>query len=149
MSTATATATATLAPHRAPQQAVRLVLAARRALADAEGSRDPLERYASAHLAALRAAAAVLADRAQPGGTRPRRPTSAWSLLVVVAPELEPWAAFFAAGASTRAAAEAGLRGAVTTRQADDLVRDVTSFIGLVETMLGMLSLDDYALGAH
>jgi hypothetical protein len=60
--------------------------------------------------------------------------------LVKVAPELEPWAEFFAAGASTRAAAEAGQRGAVTTRQADDLVRDVSSFVGLVETMLGMLT---------
>ncbi len=144
-----ATATATLAPHRAPPEAVRLVLAARRALADADGSRDPLERYAGAHLAALRAAAAVLAARAQPGGTKPRRPTSAWSLLVVVAPELEPWAAYFAAGARTRAAAEAGLRGSVTTRQADDLVRDVGTFVGLVETMLGMLSLDGLALGAY
>ena len=142
-------AAATLARRQAPPEAVRLVLGARRALAEADGSRDPLERYASAHLAALRAAAAVLADRAQPGGTKPRRPTSAWSLLVVVAPELEPWAAFFAAGASTRAAAEAGLRGSVTTRQADDLVRDVGSFIGLVETMLGMLSLEGASLGAH
>jgi hypothetical protein len=141
MSTATMARPATGRRHSATPAALRLIMAAQSALADADASSDPLERYADAHLAALRAAAALLADRARPAGAKPRRPTSAWTLLVGVAPELEPWATYFASGASKRAAAEAGLRGAVTMREADDLARDALSFIGLVETMLGMLSL--------
>jgi hypothetical protein len=114
---------------------------ARRALGEAEATGDSLERYAFAHLAALRAAAALLADRARPADARPRRPTSVWTLLERVAPELAPWAAFFAAGANKRAAAQAGLRGAVTTREADDLMRDADAFVALVETGLGLLAM--------
>ena len=126
----------------------RLILAADTALADAHATTDPLERFASAHLAALRAAAALLADRDRSATSRPRRPTSAWTLLAAVAPEMEPWAASFAAGASKRAAAESGLRGAVTTGEADDLVRDATAFIGLVETTLGVSSQGVLSLGS-
>ncbi|MGH3342856.1 MAG: SAV_6107 family HEPN domain-containing protein, partial [Carbonactinosporaceae bacterium] len=84
-------------------------------------------------------AAAVLAARAGPDdGTARRRPRSAWALLPGVAPELTEWAAFFAAGARKRAAAEAGLSHAVTTREADDLLREVESFLALVEGTLGL-----------
>jgi hypothetical protein len=133
--------TATITRNATAPAAGRLMMAAQWALADAETATDSLERYASAHRAALRAAAALLADRARPASAKPRRPTSAWTLLVGVAPELEPWATYFAAGASKRAAAEAGVRGAVTTREADDLLRDAARFIALIETTLGMLSL--------
>jgi hypothetical protein len=92
-------------------------------------------RYAVAHLAALRAAAAVLATRARPTGRR--GPRSAWDLLAQAAPELAEWAAFFAAGAGKRAAAEAGLD-AVTPREADDLLRDVETFLALAETTVGV-----------
>jgi hypothetical protein len=87
----------------------------------------------------------VLADRARPAsvtGRRERRPTSAWTLLSRTAPELAEWAAYFAAGAAKRAAALAGLRGAVTRREADDLCRDAGAFIAVVEAALGMLPLD-------
>jgi hypothetical protein len=146
--------TATLSPptlrtRTVPPAAVRLMMAAQRAIGDAEASRDAAERYASAHLAALRAAAAVLADRARPVGTKPRRPTSAWTLLVGVAPEMEPWAAYFAAGAGKRAAAEAGVRGAVTASEADALMRDAATFVALVETTLGMLSLGGNLMAAR
>ena len=57
-------------------------------------------------------------------------------LLGQVAPELGEWATFFAAGAGKRAAAEAGLSRAVTEREADDLVRDVGSFLAVVEDLL-------------
>jgi hypothetical protein len=90
-------------------------------------------------LAALRCAAAVLAARARPGSSR-RGPTSAWALLAAVAPELGEWATFFAAGAAKRSAAESGQVGAVTAREADDLVRDAETFLGLVETTLGVPS---------
>ena len=120
-----------------------LLALARHGLVEACGAATPGERYAAAHLAALRGAAAVLACRARPvaGGPAARRrarPTSAWVLLAAVAPELTEWAAFFAAGAAKRAAAEAGLPSAVTAREADDLVRDVEAFLSMVESLLGL-----------
>jgi hypothetical protein len=96
-------------------------------------------RYACAHVAALRATAALLAARARPAvGARRGRQKNAWVLLAEVAPELSEWAAFFSAGAAKRAAAESGSRRAVTEREADDLVRDADRFLGLVEESLGM-----------
>jgi hypothetical protein len=120
--------------------ATTLLTLARRGLVEAMSADRPAERYAAAHLAALRAAAAVLSCRARPATGSPRRsrPTSAWVLLTTVAPELGEWAAFFAAGARKRAAAEAGLPTAVTAREADDLIRDADTFLSVVETTLGV-----------
>jgi hypothetical protein len=99
---------------------------------------DVPTRYACAHVAALRAAAALLAARARPAPSRRRRQKNAWVLLAEVAPELGEWATFFAAGAAKRAAAEAGSTRAVTEREADDLVRDADRFLTLVEQALGL-----------
>lgn len=99
---------------------------------------DVPRRYALAHVAALRATAALLAARAQPMPVQRRRQKNAWVLLTEVAPELAEWASFFSAGAGKRAAAEAGSRRAVTEREADDLVRDADRFLALVETSLGL-----------
>ena len=107
-------------------------------LAEAVTTRDVAARYACAHVAALRAAAALLAARARPAPARQRRQQNAWVLLAEVAPELEEWARFFAAGATKRAAAEAGSTRAVTEREADDLVRDADRFLGVVERALGL-----------
>ncbi len=52
--------------------------------------------------------------------------------------QLGEWAAFFAAGAGKRAAAEAGLRGVVSEREADDLVREAESFLAVVARVLGV-----------
>ena len=49
-------------------------------------------------------------------------------VLPQIAPQLGEWAAFFAAGARKRAAAEAGLD-IVSHREADDLVRDADTFL--------------------
>ncbi|MYW01097.1 SAV_6107 family HEPN domain-containing protein, partial [Streptomyces sp. SID3343] len=69
----------------APRGALDLLGQARRGLTEAAVTRDPAERYATAHLAALRVAAAVLAARAkadeQRPGRRRRAPRSAWELL--------------------------------------------------------------------
>jgi hypothetical protein len=103
---------------------------------------DVPTRYACAHVAALRAAAALLAARARPAGSpgsRRRPQKNAWVLLAEVAPELTEWATFFAAGAGKRAAAEAGSTRAVTEREADDLVRDADRFLGVVEQALGLV----------
>ena len=61
-----------------------------------------------------------------------------WELLPQVEPTRAEWAAFFAAGASKRAAAEAGLSRAVTLHEADDLLRDADVFVSVVETALGV-----------
>lgn len=123
---------------RIAQPALGLLSQSRVGLAEAAGLRLPAERYAAAHLAALRAAAAVLAARTHSDTTasRRRRPRSAWELLTEVAPELGEWAAFFAAGAAKRAAAEAGVTRAASAREADDLIRDVETFLSLVSTTL-------------
>jgi hypothetical protein len=99
---------------------------------------DVPTRYACAHVAALRAAAALLAARAHPAPARGRRQKNAWVLLAEIAPELAEWAAFFAAGAAKRAAAEAGSTRAVSEREADDLLRDADRFLGVVEQSLGL-----------
>jgi len=141
----TTTTVRRLGPARIPGQVVPSALGlldqARRGLQEAAELSVPAERYATAHLAALRSAAAVLAARTRPVDTRlrRRRPTSAWVLLTEVAPELGEWAAFFAAGAAKRAAAEAGVTRAVTPREADDLLRDAGTFLALAETTLGLV----------
>jgi hypothetical protein len=123
-------------PHRSPRELLAL---ARYGIVEASGWGAPGQRYATAHLAALRAAAAVLAARARPAvGARRRRSTSVWVLLAQVAPEMAEWAAFFAVGAAKRAAAEAGLPRMVTAREADDLLRDAERFLAVVETTLGL-----------
>ncbi len=111
-------------------------------LSEAVGSTDVADRYACAHVAALRAAAALLSARARPEPTRGRRQKNAWVLLTEVAPELGEWATFFAAGAGKRAAAEAGSSRAVAEREADDLVRDADRFLAVVEEMLGLVPHD-------
>jgi hypothetical protein len=120
-----------------PTACHELLEVAHHGLAESITARTPAERYVAAHLAALRAAAAVLASRARPGGSR-RGPRSVWVVLPEVAPELGEWAAFFAAGAGKRAAAEAGLASVVTSRDSDDLLRDAASFVSLVEATLGL-----------
>jgi hypothetical protein len=140
MATATAASSdatsVTLPANSRPTPSVPALFAAARAgLADAEAAQVSRERYALAHLAALRAAAAVLAARARPAQTR-RRPVSAWQLLASVAPELGEWADFFATGATKRSAAEAG-RPVASRREADDLIRDAARFLLAAEDYLG------------
>lgn len=115
-----------------------LLAQARTELVEAATEPEPEPRYARAHLAALRAAAAVLAQRSELGvRSRRRGLRSAWDLLIELAPELGEWAGFFAAGAGKRAAAEAGILGSVSAREADDLIREVATFCRLVERVTG------------
>ncbi|MEU7496248.1 SAV_6107 family HEPN domain-containing protein [Streptomyces griseofuscus] len=122
----------------APPAALDLLAQAHAGLSEALALQTPNERYATAHLAALRTAAAVLAARGRPE-TSPRRRArirSAWEVLPEIAPELTEWSALFASGAARRARAEAGIQGAASRRDADDLIRDVAMFLRLVERML-------------
>jgi len=129
------TVPAHMLPQRTPAQ---LLAIARDGLAEAARTGPDGLRYAAAHLAALRAAAAVLAARARPAApTRRSRVTSVWSLLVLVAPEFADWAGYFALGATKRAAAEAGIPRVVSPREADDLLRAAEQFVTVVESSLG------------
>ncbi|MFC7881481.1 SAV_6107 family HEPN domain-containing protein [Streptomyces sp. NPDC057376] len=124
----------------APPAALGLLAQARAGLEEATVLETPNERYATAHLAALRTAAAVLAARGRPE-TTPRaraRIRSAWEVLPEIAPELADWSALFASGAARRARAEAGIQGAAGSRDADDLIRDAAMFLRLVERMLAL-----------
>ncbi|MFF2368157.1 SAV_6107 family HEPN domain-containing protein [Streptomyces sp. NPDC058122] len=124
----------------APPAALDLLSQARAGLDEATVLETPNERYATAHLAALRTAAAVLAARVhpEPASRRRARIRSAWEVLPEIAPELTEWSALFASGATRRARAEAGIQGAASTRDADDLIRDVHMFLRLVERMLSL-----------
>lgn len=119
--------------------AVSLLAHARAVLADARRADEPGERFRLAHLSALRTAAAVSAQRGRPASAR-RRLMNVWVLLERVAPEYQDWAGYFSAGASTRAAVEAGALSAVSVRAADDEVRAATEFLALVEDSFGMLA---------
>jgi SAV_6107-like HEPN len=126
-------------PHVLPATTHSYLARAAESLSEAVTATDAATRYACAHVAALRAAAALLAARAKPATPTRRKPQkNAWVLLAEVAPELAEWAGFFAAGAGKRAAAEAGSRRAVTEREADDLVRDADRFLAVVEQSLGL-----------
>ena len=119
-----------------PSAACDLIAGAQRSLAEAIIAPSAAERYACAHLSALRAAAAVLAARGRPNARR-SRVRSVWAVLPEVAAEFAEWASFFAAGARKRAAAEVGIA-CVTAREADDLVRDADAFLARVAGSLGL-----------
>lgn len=116
-------------PRPARELAADAALVLGRAMADTE----PRERFAAAHLAALRGAAAVLAARARP---RQRAHGNAWELLTRVAPELTEWASFFAASARRRQAIVAGVGVSVSHREADDMVRAAAEFLELIDAAL-------------
>lgn len=126
-------------PYALPATTHSYLARAAESLSEAIAAPEVPTRYACAHVAALRAAAALLAARAQPQPQRRRRQKNAWVLLAEVAPELAEWAQFFAGGAAKRAAAEAGSARAVTEREADDLVREADRFLAVVERSLGLV----------
>jgi hypothetical protein len=103
------------------------------ALDDAYQATTPGERYVAAHVAALRAGAALLATRARPA--RSSRIRSVWQLVPGIAPELGEWCAYFDAIGRRRIFVEIG-REHVSQRQADDLVRDAEAFL---EQIAGIL----------
>ena len=127
-------------PYALPATTHSYLARSAESLSEAVAASEATTRYACAHVAALRAAAALLSARARPAASRTRRPQkNAWVLLTEVAPELGEWATFFAGGAAKRAAAEAGSTRAVADREADDLVRDADRFLAVIERSLGLV----------
>ncbi|GAA4944523.1 SAV_6107 family HEPN domain-containing protein [Nonomuraea thailandensis] len=112
----------------------------RSCLAEATGARTPASRYVAAHLAALRAAAAILAAHPRPTEGRRRRLRSAWELLPEAEPDLAQWASYFADTAAKRAAAEAGMVRRISAADADEILAEAETFVSTVEGILGVPS---------
>ncbi len=124
--------------HQSVQQflaASQLLDLAHRGLASAACERRDDTRYSQSHLAALRAAAAVLALRSSARGAG--EANNVWKLLAKCAPELAEWAMLFEFGSHQRARIAHGTAH-VSTREADDLLRDAVAFIQLVERILDL-----------
>lgn len=117
--------------------AAELLADAGRGLGRAMRASDLGERYAAAHLAALRGAAAVVASRARPGKGRAG---NVWDLLDRVAPEFGEWTAFFRAGVPKRQLAEAGIIRTIGQRETDDLIRQTAQFLELAEAAIRALT---------
>jgi len=95
----------------------------------------PDETLLHAHLAALRAGAALVQVRGRPGG-RPA-PRTVWDMVAVLAPELAAWAAFFADNAGTRSAVEAGRGDLVDARRAERALAAAEDFQTAVRAVIG------------
>jgi hypothetical protein len=133
MSTTTQEARRRPAPAADPVQ--ELLATAADALHRAEWAPSAALRYELAYLCALRSGAAVLARSARPRRVR-TRPRGIWALLAATSPELAEWAGFFSICGTHHAALLEG-RAAVSSRQADDLVRDAEAFLAIVTGILG------------
>ncbi len=96
------------------------------------------ERFVHAHLAALRAGAAVVEARAAAPGARTARrsrPRPVWELVAALEPRLTDWTAVFAAAAPLRAAVETG-RGEVDEERADAALAAAEAFQDEVRELL-------------
>lgn len=98
----------------------------------------PTDRYVWAHLAALRAGAALLAAHHLP--SRRSRPRSVWELLPEAEPDLEDWALFFSGTGRRRVRLEQGT-GTVTTAEAEELTGQVEVFLEVVRESLSIPTL--------
>lgn len=126
-----------------PVSAVTLLARSDAELVAATLAPEPAAQFLHAHLAALRAAAAVLEVRGRPSGRSARRPV--WEMVAGVAPELERWAAYFAANAPVRAAVEAGReeivdldRALAAAAAAEEFQLEVRGLVGLESGQAGL-----------
>jgi hypothetical protein len=106
---------------------MELLLGAVRSLDEAVLAEHAGRRYVASHVAALRAAAGLVTARSRTQSARGGRPVSVWLLLAQAAPDLAEWASYFAACGAKRTTGSA-----VSQREADDLMRDATTFVGVV-----------------
>lgn len=123
-----------------PPAATRLLARSDAELVAAQLGGDDDERFVHAHLAALRAGAALLAVVGRP--VRRRTPRSVWDLVALAEPDLASWAAYFAAGAAARSAIEAGRRAGVDPVRADATVAAAEDFQDAVRRRIGAPEVD-------
>ncbi len=135
VTTITSRRTATGRPSERPSgRADELLRRADAELLAAQFSQESWEKFTHAHLAALRAGAALLADRAaQPSRRAPR---TVWELLDRAFPDLSRWTVYFAHGAGLRSAVEAGRFDAVSEERAEDVLCMAEDFLDLVRREL-------------
>lgn len=100
----------------------------------AQFSSEPWERFSHAHLAALRAAAALVQLRGRPGGRG--APRAVWEMLQLVEPGLSRWASYFADGAALRAAVESGRFDEVGPDRADEALAAAEDFVDGVQAIV-------------
>ncbi|MEU7633913.1 SAV_6107 family HEPN domain-containing protein [Nocardia sp. NPDC049220] len=120
-----------------PGRAGKLLLRADGLLMQAQGERDPRERFRTAYLAALRGAGAVIALTGADAAARARS-RNAWVLLQRAAPEFVMWSDYFSARSEIRAALEAGLDRDVDDHEADEFSSRVGAFLHDVEDLLSV-----------
>ncbi|MDT0214853.1 SAV_6107 family HEPN domain-containing protein [Rothia sp. ARF10] len=113
--------------------ALALLEQSRQCLAQAYAAELATARFVASQDAAMRAAAALVAQQGRRG------PQDLWPLLARHTPELGEWADFFALAAVHRQEVESHAR-RVSVREADDLLRSAETFLGLVTSALGMPS---------
>lgn len=106
---------------------------------------DPGERFVHAHLAALRAGAALVERVGRPHGRR--APRTVWDMVAVLRPALAPWSEWFAAAASRRAGIESGRWASVTDAEADEHLAAAERFQDVVRAELGLDPTHDAVTG--
>jgi len=100
----------------------------------AQFSSEAWEQFSHAHLAAVRAGAAVVAATGRPSGRR--GPRSVWEMLDAVAPELARWSVYFAGAASLRSAVDAGRFDAISPARAEQAVCAAEDFVDAARDLL-------------
>lgn len=123
-----------LRPAEIPPQTAELLRRADAELLAAQFSGEPWEMLSHAHLAALRAGAALVAARGRPTGRG--APRTVWGMLDAVAPELHTMSAFFAQSASLRSAVDAGRFELVTPTRAERSLVVAEDFVDAVRAAL-------------
>ena len=117
-----------------PARVRQLLVRADAELVAAQFSAEPWEQFSHAHLAAVRAAAAVVAAEGAPSGRS--APRTVWGQLGAVAPTLSRWGALFADAAPLRAAVEAGRFDLVSAARAEEGLVEAEDFVDVVRSFL-------------
>lgn len=123
-----------LHPEALPPRTSELLGRADAELLAAQFSGEPWEMFSHAHMAALRAGAALVAARGRPGGRG--APRTVWGMLDAVAPELHTQTAFFAHAASLRSAVDAGRFELVTATRAERTLCAAEDMVDAVRALL-------------
>lgn len=108
----------------------QLLARAHAELDGAQSAPEPREQFLHAHMAALRAAAAVVS--VVPRDRAPRRrgtPRSVWVQLEEAGPQWQEWARYYTASAHTRAALESGQLREIESAQAQEAIDTAGRFI--------------------
>jgi len=123
-----------LHPATIPPQSAELLGRADAELLAAQFSGEPWEMFSHAHLAALRAGAALVAARGRPSGRG--APRTVWGMLDAVAPDLHTLSALFAQSATLRSAVDAGRFDLVTQARAERALCGAEDLVDAVRAAL-------------